>query len=289
MTINIQPSQKGCWSYDLMHFGSDEKIHNVQTWHIAEGEKIYNDIERSVLACHDHIIMKNLFADNSVFKNEPQKAASPELEADRGTSLHRSSVRPHHPLSRILKGILGTVKVFLGVGMAILTSGTGVGVIGGSLMALSGVNELICSITGRTLGEHILNRWPDNLQAKRAATCVDTLLKISGIFGGVMGCGLASGINIMFDVNLPQLATSICGGVLGLTDEISKLIDGCMQKRAKKNIQKEQTQELIQEKAHVNEMIDVDVKINAEDVNIALKPEVETEDSYLNYQYAILA
>lgn len=289
MGMNIQPSLKGFRSYDLRCFGGGEKINNEKTWHIAEGEKLYNDIEKSVLACHENIIMENLFADNPVFENEPQKAVFPGLEVDRGTSIHRSSAKSHHSLSRVLKGILGTVKVFLGVGMAILTSGTGVGVIGGSLMALSGVNELVCSITGRTLGEHILNRWPDNLQAKRAATCVDALLKISGIFGGVMGCGLASGINIIFDINLPQIATSICGGVLGLTDEISKLIDGCLQKRAKRKVQKDQAQELIQEEAHANEMIDVDVKINGDDVNISLKPEVETEDSYLNYQYAILA
>lgn len=248
--------------------------------YVAAGEKIFNDIKKEILSCDEKIIKERISSQHPILKNEfIDIVEKDDIYHEYNTKQH--PLRLHTPLSRVLKGIIGTVKVFIGLGMAVLTAGTGVGIIGGSLMALSGVNELVCFVTGKTLGEHIQQRWPDSIKAKKVAACVDILFKVMGILGGVMGCGLANGINIIFNVNLSQTASSICGGALGFTDEMSKLIDNIFQRRELKNTSDKNAQETMQTDIYVN--------INDEDISVLLGAETPSNDSYLNHPNAILA
>lgn len=265
---------------DLPVNGSYKYFSHAEEDYVAAGEDIFNDIRKEIFSYDERLLKERISSHHPILKHE----LIPVVETV--DTVHERNIKPHTirlhtPLSRILKGILGTVKVFIGLGMAVLTAGTGVGLIGGSLLALSGVNELVCFVTGKTLGEHIQQRWPDSIKAKKMAACVDILFKVMGILGGIMGCGLASGINIIFNVNLSQTASSICGGALGLTDEMSKLIDNLFQRREHKNTSDKDAQETMKK--------DIYIDISDEDINVYLGPETASADSYLNYPNAILA
>lgn len=265
---------------DLPVNGPYKNFSHAEEDYVAAGEEIFNDISREILSCDERLLKERVSSHHPILKHEfIPVVETVDIVHEHNVKPH--TVRLHTPLSRILKGILGTVKVFIGLGMAVLTAGTGVGLIGGSLLALSGVNELVCFVTGKTLGEHIQQRWPDSIKAKKMAACVDILFKVMGILGGIMGCGLASGINIIFNVNLSQTASSICGGALGLTDEMSKLIDNLFLRREHKKTSDKNAQEAMKKDIHID--------ISDDDISVYLGTETTSSDSYLNYPNAILA
>lgn len=139
----------------------------------------------------------------------------------------------HHLSARLFKLLLGSLKIGLGIAVAILTGGTGLGIAGGGLMIISGANEMVCAVTGKTIGEHIQDRWPESIRARRAGRVVDIVLKMAGILGGGMGCGLASGINLIFGVDIPVWGSVLCGAALGCTDEIARMMDACLLKESR--------------------------------------------------------
>lgn len=156
----------------------------------------------------------------------------PVHEVEQGMQFIEENIRrkadstfTHHPLTRVIKAVLGSLKMALGIATMVLTGGTVFGAVSGSLMVLSAVNDFVYACTGNTIGEHIKAHWPDNNRAAWAGFIIDNIFKLAAVVGSGLGAGLENCINVIFNIQMHKISGIVCGVLLTAADELANVFD----------------------------------------------------------------